>query len=232
MKTSKRMKAAYEKVSGLTPTAEPVAIFKAIKEAPATKFDQTVEVAVRLGINSQNADQQVRGTLSLPHGTGRTPRILVVTKGEKLKEAEDAGADFVGSDEILEKIQGGWLDFDMMIATPDMMPVLGKLGKVLGPRGLMPNAKSGTVTVNLKEAVEDFKKGRVEYRADKFGIVALPIGKVSFSEEALAENLASVMRTLVRVRPSSFKGQYVRTVFVSTTMGPSVKLDTNLATTL
>lgn len=229
MKTSKRMKAAYEKVSGLTPASEPTAIFKAIKEAPATKFDQTVEVAVRLGINAQNADQQVRGTLSLPHGTGRTPRILVVTKGEKLKEAEDAGADFVGSDDILEKIQGGWLDFDMMIATPDMMPALGKLGKMLGPRGLMPNAKSGTVTTNLKEAIEDFKKGRVEYRADKFGIVALPIGKVSFPEEALAENLVAVMRTLMRVRPSSVKGQYVRTVFVSTTMGPSVKLDSNLA---
>lgn len=226
---SKRMKAANAAVKDITQNAEPVAMFKALKEAPPTKFDQTVEVAVRLGINTQNADQQVRGTLALPHGTGKVPKILVLTRGDNVKAALDAGADWAGSEELIEKLQAGWLEMDLIVASPDMMGALGKLGKLLGPKGLMPNAKTGTVTPNVKEAVEEFKKGRVEYRADKTGIVSLPIGRVSFTEDALAENFKAVMRTLMKVRPASVKGQYVRSVFLSTTMGPSIQVDSTKA---
>lgn len=197
------------------------------KKTSIAKFDETVDVAVRLGVNPKHADQQVRGAVVLPHGTGKTKKVLVFAKGDKIAEAEAAGADFVGSDELVAKIQGGWFDFDVTVATPDMMGVVGRLGKVLGPRGLMPNPKLGTVTMDLTKAVNEIKAGKVEYRTDKAGNVHVPIGKVSFDNEKLVENLQTILDTLVKVKPAAAKGQYIRNITISTTMGPAVNINTN-----
>ncbi len=193
-----------------------------VKKTASAKFDETIELHVRLGVDPKYADQQVRGAVVLPHGTGKTKRVLVFAKGEKVKEAEDAGADFVGSDEIVQKIQGGWLEFDVAVATPDMMGTVGRLGKVLGPRGLMPNPKLGTVTMDLAKAISEVKAGKVEYRTDKAGNVHCPIGKASFDAEKLQQNFQMLMDTLNRVKPAAAKGQYVRSVTLSSTMGPGV----------
>lgn len=189
-------------------------------------FDETVEAYFKLGIDPRKAEQQLRGTFTLPHGTGKTPRIIVFAMGDKQTEAKEAGADHVGGEDLADKIlKEGFLDFDVAISTPDMMRVVGKLGKVLGPRGLMPNPKSGTVTFNIKETVDEFKKGKVEYRNDKFGIIAVPIGKVSFTEEQIVENFMTLHSTVIRARPSAAKGQYIRSAYISSTMGPGLKLD-------
>jgi large subunit ribosomal protein L1 len=195
-------------------------------EAKYAKFDETVDVAVRLGVDPRHADQMVRGTVVLPNGTGKEVKVLVFAKGEKEKEALDAGADFVGSDEIVEKITGGWTDFDRAIATPDMMATVGKLGKILGPRGLMPNTKSGTVTFDLAKAIQEVKAGKIEFRVDKGGVVHAPIGKASFGAEKLLVNLNALMDKLIRMKPASSKGTYIKGITLSTTMGPGVKLDT------
>ena len=195
-----------------------------LKKVAFAKFDETVELHVRLGVDPKYADQQVRGAVVLPHGTGKSKRVLVFAKGDKVKEAEDAGADFVGSDEIVQKIQGGWLDFDVAVATPDMMGTVGRLGKILGPRGLMPNPKLGTVTMDLTKAVAEIKAGKVEYRTDKAGNVHCPIGKISFEPSKLEENLRMLIDTLNRVRPAAAKGQYIRSVTVAATMSPPVPI--------
>ena len=196
-----------------------------IKNLPAAKFDETFEFSARLGVNPRHADQQVRGTVLLPHGTGKDVRVLVLTKGEKETEAKDAGADHVGSSEFIEKIQNGWFEFDVAIATPDMMGEVGKLGRVLGPRGLMPNPKVGTVTFDVGKAVKDAKAGKIEYRVDKGSNIHVPVGKVSFDKQKLVENIQALMLELLRAKPATAKGRYVISVHLSTTMGPSVKLD-------
>lgn len=196
-----------------------------VKKTATAKFDETVEVAVRLGVDPKYADQQVRGAVVLPHGTGKSKRVLVFAKGEKVKEAEEAGADFVGSDELVTKIQGGWADFDVAVATPDMMGTVGRLGKILGPRGLMPNPKVGTVTMDLTRAINEIKAGKIEYRTDKAGNIHAPIGRVSFDEEKLLGNFHTLIDTLNKVKPAAAKGQYMRSVTVSTTMGPGVKVN-------
>ena len=193
--------------------------------AVRAKFDETVEVAARLGVNTRHADQMVRGGVVLPHGLGKAVRVLVFAKGEKEKEALDAGADFTGSDDLIEKIQGGWLEFDRVVATPDMMGKVGKLGKILGPRGLMPNPKVGTVTFDVKDAVQELKAGKVEFRVEKAGIVHSPVGKVSFGEEKLTENILALIETIIKLKPTSSKGTYLKTISLSTTMGPGVKVD-------
>jgi large subunit ribosomal protein L1 len=198
-----------------------------VKELASAKFDESVEIATRLGVDPRQADQLVRGTVVLPHGTGKTVRVLVIAQGEKEAEAQEAGADYVGV-EYVEKIQQGWLDFDVCVATPDLMGKVGPLGRVLGPRGLMPTPKAGTVTFDIARAVSEIKAGKIEFRVDKTGNVHAPIGKVSFSEEQLHENLAAFMDQIVRARPASAKGVYVRSVTVSSTMGPGVSIDTNL----
>ncbi len=197
-----------------------------VKNGSFAGFDETVEIAIRLGVNPRHADQMVRGTVVLPHGTGRTVRVLVFASGEKLQEAEAAGADEVGGEELAKKIQGGWLDFDAVVATPDMMRVVGRLGRVLGPRGLMPNPKTGTVTVDVAKAIGDIKAGKVNFRVDKAGIIHAPLGKVSFDTERLKENAAVLLAEVVRARPSASKGTYVRSVNLSSTMGPGVRVDT------
>ena len=196
-----------------------------VKASATAKFDESVDVAVRLGVDRKHADQIVRGTVSLPHGTGKTIRVLVITGGDKVAEAQSAGADFVGI-EYIEKIKGGWLDTDVIVATPDVMKDLAPLGKLLGPRGLMPNPKGGTVTMDVAKAVKELKAGKIEFRVDKAGIVHAPIGKKSFSGDALAENLQAFMDAIVRAKPAAAKGVYVRSVTVSSTMGPGVRLDT------
>jgi large subunit ribosomal protein L1 len=193
--------------------------------ASYVKFDESVDVAVRLGVDPRHADQMVRGTCVLPHGTGKTVRVLAFAKGEKEKEAEDAGADYVGADDLAKKIQEGWLDFDKAVATPDMMGVVGKLGKILGPRGMMPNPKVGTVTFDIGKAVRELKGGKVEFRVEKAGIVHVPVGRVSFGVEKLSENFRTLIESIMRLKPSASKGVYVKGVSVSTTMGPGVKLD-------
>lgn len=195
-----------------------------VKERAWANFDETVEVAVRLGVDVRHADQMVRGTVVLPHGTGRQVRVLVFAKGEKAQEALKAGADFVGDDDLVAKIQGGWLDFDVAIATPDMMGVVGRMGRILGPRGLMPNPKSGTVTFDVAQAVKESKAGKVEFRTDRAGIVHVAIGKVSFDLDHLMENFTTLMDALVKAKPAGAKGQYVRSVTVSSTMGPGIKI--------
>jgi large subunit ribosomal protein L1 len=197
-----------------------------VKEMAFAKFDETVEVAVRLGVDPRHADQIVRGTVVLPHGTGKTARVLVIAQGEKAKEAEDAGADFVGV-EYVQKIKDGWTDFDVAVATPDMMGQVGQLGRVLGPRGLMPTPKAGTVTFEVARAVREIKAGKIEFRVDKTGNVHAPIGKVSFSADQLNENLSAFMENILRAKPSAAKGRYVRAVTVSSTMGPGVAIDAN-----
>jgi len=195
-----------------------------VKAAAFAKFDESVDVAVRLGVDPKHADQIVRGTVSLPHGTGKSVRVLVITQGDKAKEAEAAGADFVGA-EYVQKIKDGWLDTDAIVATPDMMAQLGALGKILGPRGLMPNPKAGTVTLDVAKAVKELKAGKIEFRVDKSGIVHAPIGKKSFATEQLADNLHAFMEAIVKAKPSAAKGHYVRSVTVSSTMGPGVPVD-------
>jgi large subunit ribosomal protein L1 len=189
------------------------------------KFDETIDIAVRLGVDPRHADQMVRGTVMLPNGTGKEVRVLVFAKGEKEMEAQQAGADFVGNDDLIEKIKGGWLEFDKAVATPDMMGTVGRIGKILGPRGLMPNAKTGTVTFDVVQAVKELKAGKIDFRVEKAGIVHAPLGKVSFGLEKLLENLASFIDTIIRLKPSSSKGTYLKGISISATMGPGVKID-------
>jgi large subunit ribosomal protein L1 len=189
------------------------------------KFDETVDAAIRLGVDPKHADQMIRGSVALPHGLGKEVRVLVFAKGEKEKEAQDAGADFVGSDDLMEKIKGGWLDFDRVVATPDMMGSVGKLGKVLGPRGLMPNPKVGTVTFDVGKVVKELKAGKVEFRVEKAGIVHSPFGKVSFGADKLYDNFMALIETIIKLKPASSKGTYLKTISLSTTMGPGVKVD-------
>lgn len=196
-----------------------------LKQMPKAKFDENIDVAIRLGIDPKQADQQVRGTVALPAGTGKSVRVLVFAKGEKAKEAEAAGADYVGAEDFVEKIQGGWTDFDVAIATPDLMSLVGRLGRVLGPRGLMPNPKAGTVTFDISKAVKEIKAGKIEYRVEKAGILHTGIGKASFTEEQLLANLTALLEAVVRAKPASAKGQYLRSVALSTTMGPAVRVD-------
>lgn len=197
------------------------------KKTSTVNFDATVEVAFKLGIDTRKNDQQIRGAVVLPNGTGKTQRVLVFAKGEKIKEAEAAGADFVGDAEFIAKIQQGWFDFDVIVATPDMMGEVGKLGRVLGPKGLMPNPKTGTVTFDVTKAIEEIKAGKVEYRADKAGIIHAPIGKVSFDDSKLVENFLTVFDVVQKAKPSSSKGTYMKSVNITTTMGPSVKVDSS-----
>jgi large subunit ribosomal protein L1 len=206
---------------------QPSAAVNLVKELSYAKFDETVEIAVRLGVDPRHADQIVRGTVVLPHGTGKSVRVLVIAQGDKAKEAEEAGADFVGI-EYVQKIKDGWVDFDAAVATPDMMGQVGQLGRVLGPRGLMPTPKAGTVTFDVARAVREIKAGKIEFRVDKTGNVHAPIGKVSFSADQLNENLSAFMENIVRAKPSAAKGKYVRAVTVSSTMGPGVAIDANL----
>jgi large subunit ribosomal protein L1 len=201
---------------------EAIELVRAIKYA---KFDETVEVAMRLGVDPRHADQMVRGTVVLPHGTGKSKKVLVVAQGDHAKEAEAAGADFVMGEEVIEKIQGGWLDFDAMVATPEMMRGLSRLGKILGPRGLMPNPKTGTVTTEVGKAVREIKAGKVEFRVDKTAIVHAPVGRISFSADALEENARSLITAVLKAKPSAAKGKYVQSAFMSSTMGPGVALD-------
>ncbi|WP_019132766.1 50S ribosomal protein L1 [Peptoniphilus obesi] len=197
-----------------------------VQKTSTTKFDSTVELALRLGVDPKHADQQVRGTTVLPHGTGKTKKVLVIAKADKIKEAEEAGADFAGGEEYIEKIQQeNWLDFDVLIATPDMMGVVGKIGRLLGPKGLMPNPKSGTVTFDVAQAVEETKAGKIEYRVDKSAIINVPIGKVSFGTEKLTDNFKAVMSAVIKAKPASAKGKYLRSVTLATTMGPGIRLN-------
>ncbi len=226
---SKRSKAYLEARRKIDPVTkyELDAGVKLLKGSVRAKFDESVDMAIRLGVNPKHADQMVRGTVSLPHGVGKTIRVLVFAKGEKEKEAQEAGADIVGAEELVEKITGGWTDFDKAIATPDMMGMVGKLGKILGPRGLMPNPKVGTVTFEVGRAVRELKGGRVEFKVDKSGIVHTTVGKVSFEEEKLKENVLTLMDVVIRAKPASSKGTYLKSIAISTTMGPGIKLDPN-----
>ena len=226
MPESKRMKQSHglvdrEKAYGLRDAVE------VLKSAPATKFDESVDLAVNLGVDPKHADQMVRGGIVLPHGTGKSVRILVFAKGDKEKEAQAAGADHVGADDLAKKIQEGWLEFDRVIATPDMMGVVGRLGRVLGPRGLMPNPKLGTVTMDVGRAVAEQKSGKVEYRVEKAGIVHVSVGRKSFSVEQLVDNATALIDALVRAKPASAKGTYLKKISISTTMGPGVRIDPN-----
>lgn len=206
----------------------PIEALNLVKEVASAKFDESVEVAVKLGVDPKHADQQVRGAVVLPHGIGKDIRVIVFAQGEKAKEAEQAGADFVGAEDLADKIQKeSWMDFDVAVATPDMMRVVGKLGRILGPRGLMPNPKVGTVTMDVAKAVEEAKAGKVEYRVDRTSIVHVPIGKVSFETEKLAENFKTIMEALIKARPAAAKGRYMRSVAVSSTMSPAVRIDSN-----
>lgn len=198
-----------------------------VKKSATAKFDETVELRVRLGVDGRHADQQVRGAVVLPHGTGKKVRVLVFAKGDKVAEAEAAGADYVGGDELIPKIQNdGWFEFDVVVATPDMMGVVGRLGRVLGPKGLMPNPKAGTVTMDVTKAVKDIKAGKIEYRLDKTNIIHCPVGKASFTQEQLADNFQALMGAIIKAKPASAKGQYLRSVTMTSTMGPGVKLNT------
>lgn len=196
-----------------------------VKESTFTKFDETVDMAINLGIDAKKSDQMVRGTVVLPYGTGKSVRVLVFAKGEKEKEAKDAGADYVGAEDLVEKIQKGWLEFDKAVATPDLMGLVGKLGKVLGPRGLMPNPKLGTVTLDIAKAVKEIKAGKVEYKVEKAGIVHVPVGKASFDKEKLLENTTVILKSVMRAKPATSKGKYIKKVTISSTMGPGIKVD-------
>jgi large subunit ribosomal protein L1 len=197
-----------------------------VQKVKFAKFDETVEIAFRLGVDPKHADQMVRGTVVLPHGLGKTKRVLAIAGGEKQKEAQEAGADVVGGEEMVEKIQGGWMDFEAVVATPDMMKAVGRLGKVLGPRGLMPNPKTGTVTFDIGKAVREIKAGKVEFRVDKTGIVHAPVGKVSFPTDRLIENTRALVDSIVRAKPAAAKGRYLKSVTISSTMGPGIRIDT------
>lgn len=223
-RTGKKYRSAVATVDRMR-TYEPLEALGTVKTASFAKFDETVEVSVHLGVDPRHADQIVRGTVVLPHGTGKTVRVLVIAQGDKAKEAEAAGADFVGP-EYVEKIKDGWLECDVVIATPDMMAKVGQLGRILGPRGLMPNPKSGTVTMDVERAVTDVKGGKIEFRVDKTGNLHAPVGKVSFTPDQLQENLKAFMESVVRAKPAAAKGTYVRSVTVSSTMGPGVRVDT------
>ncbi|MBM6775443.1 50S ribosomal protein L1 [Olsenella profusa] len=225
-KHGKNYKAAAEKVDS-SKLYSPKEAMELAKELAPAKFDETVEVAVRLGVDTRKADQNVRGSISLPNGTGKTVRVAVFAEGEKAREAEAAGADVIGSDDLVAQIQAGELNFDAAIATPNMMGKVGRLGKILGPRGLMPNPKLGTVTMDVAKMVGELKAGRVEYRADRYGICHVPMGKVSFETEKLVENYGALINELLRVKPSSAKGKYVKSVVISTTMGPGIKVDSS-----
>lgn len=206
---------------------DPAEAIGLVKKTATAKFDETVEVHIRTGCDGRHAEQQIRGAVVLPNGTGKTVKVLVFAKGAKLDEAQAAGADFVGGDELIPKIQNeGWLDFDVVVATPDMMGVVGRLGRVLGPKGLMPNPKAGTVTMDVTKAINDIKAGKIEYRLDKSNIIHVPVGKASFSEEALAENYKALMDAIMKAKPSALKGQYLKSITLATTMGPGVKVST------
>lgn len=205
---------------------EPAEAMELVQKTARAKFDETVEVHVRLGVDSRHADQQVRGAVVLPHGTGRTVRVLVFAKGEKATEAEKSGADYVGAEELVAKIQNeNWLDFDVVVATPDMMGVVGRLGRILGPKGLMPNPKAGTVTMDVAKAIADIKAGKIEYRLDKTNIIHCPIGKVSFGTEKLLDNFRTLMDAIIKAKPAAAKGQYLKSVTVATTMGPGIRIN-------
>ncbi|GMR04767.1 MAG: 50S ribosomal protein L1 [Thermodesulfobacteriota bacterium] len=225
MKIGKRYKAAMEKVDAGKAYSVDDGL-NILPEISGAKFDETVEVAGRLGVNPKHPEQMVRGFVVLPNGTGRKVRVLVFAKGEKEAEAKEAGADYTGSDDLIEKIKKGWLDFDATVATPDMMGAVGKIGKILGPRGLMPNPKLGTVTFDVGRAVAELKAGKVEFRVDKAGNIHVPVGKVSFGKEKLKENFMTLMDAIIKAKPSASKGTYLRSLFLSTTMGPSIRLDT------
>ena len=197
-----------------------------IEQLPSAKFDETIDLTIKLGVNPKKAEENVRGTVSLPHGTGKTIRVLALCKGDKFKEAESAGADFVGAEDVVEKIQGGWLDFDAVVATPDAMSLVGRIGKILGPRGLMPNPKVGTVTPDIGKAVEAIKSGRVEFRVEKAGIVHLGVGKKSFGAAKIKENITTAIDAIVKAKPQTSKGTYLKGVYLSTTMGPGLQVDT------
>ena len=206
---------------------EPAEAVALVKKTAVAKFDETVEVHIRTGCDGRHAEQQIRGAVVLPNGTGKDVKVLVFAKGDKVNEAEAAGADYVGGDELIPKIQNdGWLDFDVVVATPDMMGVVGRLGKVLGPKGLMPNPKAGTVTMDVTKAINDIKAGKIEYRLDKSNIIHVPIGKASFTEEKLQENFSALMEAIVKAKPSALKGQYLRSITLTSTMGPGVKVST------
>lgn len=223
-KHGKRYLDAQKQVN-ITALYEPAQALELIKNLAKAKFDETVEVAFKLGVDPRHADQQVRGAVVLPHGTGKTRKVLVFAKGEKAKEAEAAGADFVGAEDIVAQIQGGWFGFDVAVATPDMMGTVGKLGKLLGPKGLMPNPKVGTVTFDVERAIREIKAGKVEYRVDKTGIVHAPVGKVSFELEKITENFQTLVDAIIKAKPAGAKGQYIKSVTVSSTMGPGIKVN-------
>ena len=229
MRHGKRYRKSAEVLAKAAPKGSVATIEEAvrvIKQMGVAKFDETVEVSTRLGVDPRHSDQQVRGTVVLPHGTGKSVRVLVICRGDKEKEALEAGADFAGFEEYIKKMQGGWLDVDAIVATPDVMGEVGKLGRVLGPRGLMPNPKSGTVTFDVAKAVKDIRAGKVDFRVDKGANVQAPVGKASFSEQALLENVTTFLKEILRAKPSAAKGTYVKSVTVSTTMGPGVRVDT------
>ncbi len=218
----------YQEVAKLVDTTKKYSLDEAVelvKQTATTKFDATVELVFRLNLDSRKAEQNLRGAIVLPNGTGKTRKVLVLTKGPKAKEAEEAGADYVGDAEYIEKIKGGWFDFDIIVATPDVMGELGKIGKILGPKGLMPNAKTGTVTMDIKKAVEEIKAGKVEYRVDKAGNIAMICGKASFEASKLAENIRTINGVLMRAKPATVKGVYVKNISIATTMGPGIKVD-------
>jgi len=227
MKHGKKYKEAASKIDAATQYDVASAV-DLVKQSSTAKFAETVDLVVRLGVDPRHADQQVRGAVVLPHGTGKTVRVLVFARGDKEKEAQAAGADHVGADDYVAKVQEGWTDIDVIIATPDMMGSVGKLGRILGPRGLMPNPKLGTVTMDVERAVREAKAGKIEYRVDKAGNVHVPVGKVSFSKEQLAENVTTLLQELMRARPSAAKGRYMVSAYLSSTMGPSVRLDTSV----
>ncbi len=222
----KKMEAAKQKIDKGREYSIEEAI-KLLKECKYTRFDETVEMAINLGVDPKKSDQVVRGTILLPHGTGKSVRVLVFAKGEKEKEAREAGAEYVGAEDLIEKIQKGWLDFDKAVATPDVMGLVGKLGKILGPRGLMPNPKLGTVTFDVAKAVKELKAGKVEFATDKGGIVHIPVGKVSFDDIKLIENARSVISSILKAKPASSKGKYLKKITISSTMGPGIKVDIN-----
>jgi large subunit ribosomal protein L1 len=226
----KKFEAAKAKVQDRPYTLEEA--LPLVKELKFAKFDETVEVAIRLGVDPKHADQMVRGTVVLPHGLGKSKRVLVIAGAEKQKEAQDAGADVTGGDDVVEKILGGWMDFDAVVATPDMMRGVGRLGKVLGPRGLMPNPKTGTVTTDIAKAVREIKAGKVEFRVDKTGIVHAPLGKTSFAADALVANAHALVDSIVKAKPAAAKGKYLKSITVSSTMGPGVRIDTTTVETV
>ncbi len=231
MAKAKRYVEAREKIDR-TKLYDPEEAMDLIKEISNAKFDETIEVAVNLGVNPKHADQQVRGAAVLPNGIGKEVKVLVFAKGDKVKEAEEAGADYIGAEDMVEKIQGGWMDFDVTVATPDTMSIVGKLGRVLGPKGLMPNPKTGTVTFEISKAINEIKAGKVEYRTDKAGVIHVPIGKASFEKEKLLENFYFLIDALIKAKPSGAKGQYLKSIAVSSTMGPGIKINTQKAQAL